>query len=80
MPFAFVGSSKLQWSVLAAPGNTGQVWRAVSQTVMTQFQGWPRNSSIPLALWPLMSTPASAITATASGLTWVGSIPALAAS
>ena len=80
VPSAFDGSSSVQWSVLTAPGNTGQVWRAVSHTVMTHCQGCPRNSLTGLLCWPLMSMPLSAITVIASWRTSVISVPALATS
>ncbi len=49
------------------PGNTGQTWSALPQTVMTVCTGWSRNSASGLERCPEISMPISAIALIASG-------------
>jgi hypothetical protein len=71
------GSSKPTCSLLTAPGNTGQVSLALSQTVITKFKSSRSiNSSTDLERLPEISIPISAMTSIARRLTWLGFVPA----
>ena len=74
------GSGKPAWIVSRTPKKNGQVWCSQSQTVTTISIPREKNSSTIFDRCPDISIPISFITATASGCTPLGSLPALAAS
>src|SRR5215208_4146456 len=77
LPTAFEGSGKDQCRRSLAPGKTRQASFASSQTVMMRSRVSPRQRSSVSDSWAEISTPISAMTETASGLTRVASVPEL---
>ena len=70
----------LQCAAIGAPGNSGQISRTLSQSVMTRSNRVRVKRLSDFVGRPEMSMPRSAITRTAFGCSGLGRLPALRAS